>query len=206
MRFAFYSRRKGENVMKILKSLVLVLALSVAAYAQTEDLGMGAFANEKGPILVVVDAAMADLMIDSPYVMFVAYFAAKDHNQSYVIERKDVVMVYKGQEYHLPTVKELRENYRGGIHDVDFYRHLGKEGLIASWARFYNFYQRADFFPTLNLGSDLPVEQGSMSGFIGFRTKLYFKNPGFKKGDKLTIKVRDKKNPQVTGEVEVTID
>jgi len=89
---------------------------------------------------------------------------------------------------------------------VDFYRHLGKEGLIASWARFYNFSQRADFFPTLNLGSDLPVDRGSMSGFMGFRTKLYFKNPGFKKGDKLTIKVRDKKDPKQTGEVEVTIE
>jgi hypothetical protein len=192
--------------MKIHKSLVLVLALSVAAAAQTEDLGMGAFANEQGPILIVVDAAMADLMIDSPYVMFVAYMAAKDHNQSYIVDRNDVVMVYKGREYHLPTVKELRENYRGGIHDVDFYRHLGKEGLIASWARFYNFSQRADFFPTLSLGSDLPVERGSMSGFMGFRTKLYFKNPGFKKGDTLTIKVRDKKNLQITGEVEVKID
>ena len=191
--------------MKIVKSLVLTLALSVAAFAQTEDLGMGAFANEQGPILIAVDAAMADLMLDSPYVMFVAYLAAKDQNQSFVVDRNDVVMVYNGREYHLPTVKELRENYSRGIHDLDFYRHLGKEGLIASWARFYNFTLQADFFPTLNLNSPLPVERGSMSGFIGFTTKLYFKNPGFKKGDKLMIKVRDKKNPQLTGEVEVTI-
>jgi hypothetical protein len=190
--------------MKILKSLVLVLALSVAAYAQTEDLGMGAFANEQGPILIVVDAAMADLMIDSPYVMFVTYLAAKDHNQSIVVDRSDVVMVYNGREYRLPSVKELRENYRGGIHDLDFYRHLGKEGIVASWARFYNFTLGGDFFPTL--GGPLSVDRGSMSGVIGFRTKLYFKNPGFKKGDKLTIKVRDQKNPQLTGEVEVTIE
>jgi len=190
--------------MKVLGSLVLVLALSVAAYGQTEDLGLGAFADEHGPILIAVDAALVDLQINSPYVMFVAYFAAKSENQGIVISRDNVVMVYNGREYHLPTVKELRDNYLGGIHDLDFYRHLGKEGLIASWVRFYNFPQRADFFPTL--GGPLSVEEGSVYGFTGFRTKLYFKNPGFKKGDKLMIKVRDQKNPQLTGEVQVTIE
>jgi len=192
--------------MKIMKTLALVLAVSVAASAQTQNLGMGAFSDDQGPILIAVDAAMAGLMIDSPYVMFVAYLAAKDQNRSIVVDRSDVVMVYEGREYRLPTVKELRDNYRGGIHDLDFYRHLGKEGIIASWVRFYhfNFTQGADFFPTL--GGPLSLERGSMSGLIGFATKLYFKNPGFKKGDKLTIKVRDKKNTQLTGEVEVTIE
>ena len=49
------------------------------------------------------------------------------------------------------------------------------------------------------------MEEGSLLGYIGFSTKCYFKNPGFEKGDKLTIKVRDKNNPQITGEVEVTL-
>ncbi len=191
--------------MKLLKVLVLVLALSAAAYAQTEDLGLGAFANERGPVLIAIDAAMADLQLNSPYVLFIGYFAAKNQNQDIVIARNDVVMVYNGQEYHLPTVKELRDNYRGEIHDVDFYRHLGKEGIISSWIRFYNFPQRADFFPTLTLRAPLAVDEGSMYGFTGFRTKLYFKNPGFKKGDKIVFKVRDKKNPNLTGEVQVTL-
>jgi hypothetical protein len=191
--------------MKLLKVLVLVLALSAAAYAQTEDLGLGAFSNEHGPILIAIDAAMVDLQLNSPYVLFIGYFAAKNQNQDIVIARNDVVMVYNGQEYHLPTVKELRDSYRGEIHDIDFYRHLGKEGIISSWIRFYNFPQRADFFPTLTMRSPLAVDEGSMYGFTGFRTKLYFKNPGFKKGDKIVFKVRDKKNPNLTGEVQVTI-
>jgi hypothetical protein len=45
-----------------------------------------------------------------------------------------------------------------------------------------------------------------MTGFYGFMTPLYFKNPGFAKGDKLTIKVRDKKNAQLSGECEVVLD
>ncbi len=45
-----------------------------------------------------------------------------------------------------------------------------------------------------------------MVAFHGFMSPLYFKNPGFVKGDKLTIKVRDAKNPAVTGECEVVLD
>jgi hypothetical protein len=44
-----------------------------------------------------------------------------------------------------------------------------------------------------------------MTGSIGFRTKCYFKNPGFQPGDKLIIKVRDKKKPDIASEVEVTL-
>ncbi len=44
-----------------------------------------------------------------------------------------------------------------------------------------------------------------MMNRIGFRTKCYFKNPGFKKGDKLTIKVTAKNNPELTGQVDVVL-
>lgn len=192
--------------MKIFKSIALVLLLCAAAYGQTEDLGMGAFASERGPILLAVDAALVDFQLNSPYVMFVIYMAAKDQNKDIVVGRDTIVMVYQGKEYKMPTLKELRDNYRGEIHDVDFYRHLGKEGIIAAWVRFYNFPQRADFFPPLTMGGTLAVDQGSMYGFTGFRTKAYFKNPGFKKGDKVTFKVWDKKNPNTTGQVDVVID
>jgi len=106
----------------------------------------------------------------------------------------------------MPTVKELRAEYAGEIRDIGLYLHLGKEGVIASWARLYEFPERANFFPPLTLTSALPVDQGYMAGYYGFLTPLYFKNPGFAKGDRLTIKVRDKKNPQLTGECEVVLD
>ena len=192
--------------MKILNPVLLVLLLCAGAYAQTEDLGLGAFANERGPILLAVDAALVDLQINSPYVMFILYMAAKDQNQDIVVGRDTIVMVYGGKEYTMPTVKELRDNYRGQIRDIDFYRHLAKEGIISAWVRFYNFPQRADFFPPLQLGGTLAVDKGSMYGFTGFRTKVYFKNPGFKKGDKVTFKVWDKKDPKITGQVDVVLD
>jgi hypothetical protein len=194
--------------MKVVKSVFLLVLLCTAAYGQTQqtqDLGMGAFANERGAILVAVDAALVDFQINSPYVMFVMYMAAKNQSQDIVVSRDTIVMVYQGNEYKMPTYKELRENYKGEIHDCDFYRHLGKEGIVSSWVRFYNF-PRADFFPPLTVNATPAVDEASLYGFVGFRTKVYFKNPGFKKGDKVTFKVWDKKNPKVSGEVDVVLD
>ncbi len=193
--------------MKVFKSAFLALLLCAAvAYPQTKDLGMGAFENDRGPILLAVDAALADFQINAPYIMFVMYMASKDQNKDIVVGRNSIVMVYNGQEYKMPSVKELRDNYKGEIHDIDFYRHLGKEGIIATWARFYNFPQRDDFFPALTMRSGVAVDQGSMYSFTGFRTKLYFKNPGFKKGDKVTFKVWDIKDPKIVSEVDAVID
>jgi hypothetical protein len=196
--------------MKIIKVAAVVLLLCTVIYAQekpaTEDLGLGAFANERGPILLAVDAALVDFQLNSPYVMFVFYLASKNPSKDIVVSRDTITMVYQGQDYKMPTVKELRSNYKGEIHDIDFYRHLGKEGIIASWMRFYNFPQRADFFPALTMGGTLAVDEGSMYSFTGFRTKVYFKNPGFKKGDRVTFKVWDKKDPNIASQIDVVLD
>ncbi len=193
--------------MKIMRSILLVLFLCAAvAYPQTKDLGMGAFENDHGPILLAVDAALVDFQLNSPYVMFEMYMASMNHEKEIVVSRDTIVMVYNGQEYKMPSVKELRENYKGEIHDVDFYRHLGKEGIIATWARFYNFPGGGDFFPPLTMRSQPARDEGSMYSFTGFRSKLYFKNPGFKKGDKVTFKVWDKKDPNISSTVDVVID
>ncbi|HVP90469.1 MAG TPA: hypothetical protein VMS75_04545 [Terriglobales bacterium] len=191
--------------MKTLRIFLSLLILGGAAFAQTKDLGMGAFENEKGGIRLAVDAALVDENLNSPYVMFVVYMAAAKEGENVVVNRNGVVMVYNGQEYKMPSVSELRKEYKGEIHDVGLYRHLGKEGIIASWMRLYDFPRNGDFFPPLTLRSQVAVDEGSMMNFVGFRTKLYFKNPGFKKGDKLTIRVTAKNNPALTGEVEVVL-
>ncbi len=191
--------------MKPLRVALIVLALVAAAYPQTKDLGLSAFSNDSGAILMAVDAQLVGRAVNSPYAMFVLFMGVKDKTGSINVASKDVVMVYKGQEYHMPSLAELRSNYRGEIRDLNFYRRLGKEGLVASWVRFYDFPERANFFPPLTLRAPLPIDEGHMSAWYGFVTPLYFKNPGFAKGDKLTIKVRDAKNPDITGECEVVL-
>jgi len=192
--------------MKALKVALAVLVLATAAYPQTVDLGMGSFANESGPILMAVDAAMVNQAIGSPYAMFVLFVGIGDKKGSVSVAAKDIVMVYKGQEIHMPSLSDLRKSYGGGIRDLDLYARLGKEGLISSWVKFYDFPDSDNFFPPLALSSNLALTEGHMTAFRGFATPLYFKNPGFVKGDKLTIKVRDVKNPAVTGECEVVLD
>ncbi len=192
--------------MKLLRIALIVLVLSAAAYPQTENLGMGSFSNESGAILMTVDASLANRIVNSPYVMFYAFLGSKDHGQPITIAAKDVVMVYKGQEYPMPSLKELRAKYSGEIRDLDFYRRLGKEAVAGSWVRMYQFPENSNFFPTLTQAAELPADEGHMVGYWGFLTPLYFKNPGFAKGDTLTIKVRDKKNPQLAGECDVILD
>jgi len=191
--------------MKALKYAFLLVILCAAAYPQTQELGLGAFANEKGPILIAVDAAQVIANMKSPYSLFILYLAAKKESQDIVVGRNGVNLVYKGQEYKMPSIEEFRKNYSGVVRDADFYRRLSAAGLVSSWIKFFKFTARTDFFPAFRAGAPLPVDEASMTGYIGFATKCYFKNPGFEKGDKLTIKVRDKKNPEITGEVEVTL-
>jgi hypothetical protein len=192
--------------MKVLKVTLAVLVLMAAAYPQTKDLGMGAFSSEGNPILMAVDASLVNKSTGNPYAMFVLFMAAKDKNVQISVAAKDVVMVYKGEEYRMPSLSALRDSYNGVIRDLDFYRHLGKEGIISSWVRFYEFPEPANFFPPLTLRSNLAVTEGHMVAFNGFMTPIYFKNPGFAKGDKLTIKVRDVKDPKIVGECEVVLD
>ncbi len=192
--------------MKTLKiTFLLVILCAVLVYPRTQDLGNGAFANEKGPIMMAVDATQAIVDMKSPYSLFILYLAAKNQNKDIVVARNDVTMIYKGTEYKMPSVKELREKYAGEIKDVDYYSRLAAGGLVSSWIRIYDFTRRTDFFPAFRPGSTTPVDEGSMTGMIGFRTKCYFKNPGFQPGDKLIIRVRDKKKPEITSEVEVTL-
>jgi hypothetical protein len=197
---------RKENSMKLLRIALIALVLSAAAYPQTSDLGMGTFSSENGAILMTVDASLVNRIVNSPYVMFYAFLGSKDQGQAITVAAKDVVMVYKGQEYPMPSLKELRKNYAGEIRDLDFYRRLGKEAVAGSWVRMYQFPESSNFFPPLTQSAALPTSEGHMVGYWGFLTPLYFKNPGFAKGDTLTIKVRDKKNPQLAGECEVVLN
>jgi hypothetical protein len=171
----------------------------------TKDLGMGAFANTEGPILLAIDTSLAVRSLDNAYVMFYAYMASKDMNRNISVAAKDIVVFYKDRVLTMPTVKELRANYGGVIHDSDFYGKLGKEGINASWIKLYDFPRAPNFFPRLDLRSDLAADYGHMYGIRGFHTPLYLKNPGFAKGDKLVFVVRDVKNPNLTGECTVVL-
>jgi len=190
--------------MRFIRLALAVTFVFGAAYTQTIDLGQNLFFNNENEIVVCVDAALAVRKLDSPYVMFMVFMGSKSQG-SISVHRDDVVMVYKGQEYQMPTIEEWRKEYRGANHDFDLYQRLGKDTLALSQMRFWEYRWDYDFFPVLGRGS-LPSDQISMSGTLGARTKFYFKNPGFQKGDELVIKVKDHKNPEIIGYCAVVLD
>jgi len=190
-----------------MKPIRFVLAITIVlgvAQAQTVDLGQNVFFNNEGQIVLCIDAALAVRKLDSPYVMFMVFMGSKSQG-SISVHRDDVVMVYKGQEYQMPSLEEWRKEYRGANNDADLYQRLGKDSLALSQMRHFNYPWDYDFFPVLGKGS-LPSDQISMSGNLGARTKFYFRNPGFQKGDELVIKVKDHKNPEIIGFCGVVLD
>ena len=192
--------------MKILKSSLLllgVLALAATVSAQTTELGQNVFTSSQGEIVLTIDAALAVRRLDSPYVMFMAFMVT--HGPKNIsVDRDDVTMTYNGQEYKMPSLKEWRTQYKSGLGDMTLYGRLGKETLVLSQLANYQFPSDQDFFPVLGRGP-LPIDRGSMASQVGFRTKLYFKNPGFKAGDQITISVIDKDDPEIVGSCAVIL-
>ncbi len=190
--------------MKVLRFGFLFLFVAATAAPQTLDLGQGIFYNGEGAILIAVDAGVAIRKIDSPYVMFRAFMAVAG-GESVAVNRADVTMIHKDVEYGMPAYKDFQKAYSARRNDLNLYQNLGKESLALSPMRNFQFPETADFFPVFGQGGPSLTNEGSMAGTIGFKTTLYFKNPGFQKGDTLVIKVTGKKRPDLTGAVAVVL-
>ncbi len=217
--------------MKIIKFISLaLLALTSLAVTQTIEIAKSVFYNEEGAILLAIDACLAVKKIDSPYVPFIA-FLATGGNQRITVNRTNVVMIYQGKEYRMPSFKEWRAKYHAAEQDRDIYDSLNQEWFTRSQMKKYRFAWEQDFFPLRDsrplaspsypstpspteprvmktLGDyfnnaqghgSLPTEQGTLEGIVGFKTRLYFENPGFKAGDQLVIMACDTKNPELKG-------
>jgi len=185
--------------MKIMRLTVFMALLCLFLTAQTQDLGQKVYYNDEGPINIAVDAAVASRLIDSPYVMFWLYMGA-DENVSAQVNRENVILVFNNQEYAMASFDELRDNYDQDRRDLNIYARQGKQSLVTSYLRFYTFQWDLDFCPA-RFENVTRVDEGGFSSTVGFATKAYFKNPGFKTGDQIAIKVFDKKNREIWGAV-----
>ena len=189
--------------MKYIRALILLVVTASLLPAQTLDMGQNVFFNEEGVINMAVDASVASRTLDGTYVMFVLYVIA-DEGAYASIDRKDVVMFHNDKMYTMPSIEEFRKNYSFDRRDMNMYNRLGKESLIQSEMRFYRFQWSHDFFPARGQRAII-TDRGDMSSQLGFTTKVYFKNPGFKTGDNIIIKVTDRKNSEVWGAVTVVL-
>lgn len=190
--------------MSIPLFVLLTLAGAIWPAAQTQDLGQGIFYSDQGAIVMAVDAYVANQKLDKPYVMFMVYMGTSG-DANIRVTRDDVSMIYNGKEYKMPTVQELSAGYRGQQNDWELDRRAGKESLILSRMRYWRYQTGTDFFP-LPSKSILGVSEGSLASNLGFKTRFYFKNPGFKKGDEIIILVRDHSNPELEGSCAVKFE
>jgi hypothetical protein len=190
--------------MNIAASALVCVWAAILSPVQTQDMGQGVFFSDQGAVIMAVDAVVANRKLDKPYVMFMVYMGASG-NASVTVRREDVTMIHNGQEYKMPTVKEFNSSYNGGQNDWTLYERSGKESLILSRMRYWRYQSGTDFFPLLSRNI-MAVGEGSMAGDLGFRTRLYFKNPGFKRGDEIVIQVRDHSNPEVSGSCAVKFE
>ena len=191
--------------MKAIRLGLLFLTVALFLSAQTVHLGQHVYFNDEGAIDIAADASLAVQRLDQNYVPFVLFMGmALDQNYVAAIPRENVVLIYKDQEYQLPSLSDFRKEYRRDGADARLYEKFfaGAESLVGSKLRHYRFRLQNQFFPSRSSGA-IATNEGSVSGTIGFVTFAYFKNPGFQMGDQVTIKVVDKKNPEIWGSVDV---
>ncbi len=189
--------------MKKWMTFLLVLCIALTLSAKNEYIGQNAYHNDGGQINIAADAVLVIRDLKSPYTPFYLFFGA-DKDVEATISRDSVILVHNGQEHKMPSLAELRSNYNRDNRDLGTYLRMGKQALITSKLRGYDFQDNVDFFPG-RTESMIHTQEGSISSNIGFFTRVYFKNPGFEEGDIITIKVRDKDDPSISGSIEIIL-
>lgn len=189
--------------MKKWMTFLLVLCIALTLSAKNEYIGQNAYHNDGGQINIAADAVLVIRDLKSPYTPFYLFFGA-DKDVEATISRDSITLVHNGQEHKMPSLAELRSNYNRDNRDLGTYLRMGKQALITSKLRGYDFQENVDFFPG-RTESMIHTQEGSISSNIGFFTRVYFKNPGFEEGDIITIKVRDKDDPSISGSIEIIL-
>lgn len=184
--------------MKKSSLILLTLVLAISLLAQTEYLGDGVFVNHEDKINVMVDTGMAAKYIDEDYVMFMV-FMLMDKDMSANVDRKSVFIIYKGENLYMPEIKEFRENYTGDVRDRRMFQQT-IQGDNYSTSQFGGFRVNwsHDFFPARN-ENKTPAERMTLSSSYVSKSKVYFKNPGFKAGDSVRLIVRGSENAAIIG-------
>ncbi len=189
--------------MKKWMTFLLVPCIALTLSAKNEYIGQNAYHNDGGQINIAADAVLVIRDLKSPYTPFYLFFGA-DKDVEATISRDSVILVHNGQEHKMPSLAELRSNYNRDNRDLGTYLRMGKQALITSKLRGYDFQENVDFFPG-RTESMIHTQEGSISSNIGFFTRVYFKNPGFEEGDIITIKVSDKDDPSISGSIEIIL-
>ncbi len=185
--------------MKKYHLVLLILVLAVSLSAQTKYLGDGVYVNTEKEIDILVDTGMAAKYIEEDYIMFMVGMLMEKNNTA-TIDRKSLYVVFNDQEIFMPDIKDFRENYRSDTRDLRMFRQtIQTDQYLSSQFAGFRINWAHDFFPARN-ENKIPSDKMTISSTYISKTKLYIKNPGFKAGDMVTIKVHDIDKPEITSE------
>lgn len=188
--------------MKKFTALLFLSCVVILWPAQNNEVGWKVFSNDEGAINLIVDASVASRCLDSAYIMFVLYMGT-DKNMKATVHRDDVFLVYQQKEYRMPSLEEWRANYTHDNRDSSIYFKF-KSAIFRNILHHYRFRRTYNFFPSGNQASRV-YHEAEMDADLAVTTYAYFKNPGFKKGDTVVVKVRDKKDPEMRGATTVIL-
>jgi len=188
-----------EGKMRLVRIVLYLGVVCLFLLPQTEELGENVYYNGEGIINLAVDATVAVYDLDKAYVPFILFMGAAAKSKA-KIHRYGITLIHKENEYKMPDIQEFRRNYRGESRDMKIYSQFGKTNLVSPKMHHLRFQKAYDFFPQ-RTESTMLIDEMEITGLIGFATWTYFKNPGFKVGDSVVIKVVDKENPNVWGSV-----
>ncbi|MCK7518515.1 MAG: hypothetical protein MZV64_12745 [Ignavibacteriales bacterium] len=185
---------------------LVILVLAGLAYPQTVDHGLGAFSNESGAILMAVDAALVNRDVKEPvrHVLRLPGLQGPEPRRQGRGQGRGHGLQGAGIPHAVPVRAPGQVPWRDPGHELLPQAGQGGDHLLLGAP--LRLPRAVELLPPLTLNSPLAVREAYMLGQNGFMTPLYFKNPGFAKGDRLTIKVRDAKNPALTGECDVVLD
>lgn len=187
-----------------MKRIVMLLALAglvLPALAGTRHLGNFSFIDTDGPFRIAVNASVAAKHLDREYLPFVMYIGM-DAGLRATVMRDEVSLIYGDQEISLPTLGEFRKAYNKDIQDMVLLSHES-EHIFPSEMSNFEFQKHVDLFPARNQ-TIVVSDEFTVNSKTGCRTKLYFKNPGIKKGDTATIRIRVKDRPDLTSNIDIT--
>jgi len=188
--------------MKKILILIIILITANFGFTQTRNLGMKSFINTDGEIKIAVKAFVSTkYLAEKAYLPFAIFVGCKSKVRA-TIERNDVVMVFKGKEYYMPTIKDFRKEYKDDRADLK-YLTLTPQNIFPSEMGIYTYQKDVTFFPPRGAKKLFFTNKASINFRTGLASIVYFKNPGVKVGDEVIIKVSDHEDKTITGEITI---
>jgi hypothetical protein len=171
--------------MLLLTGLALAVAIPAAAPAATsESFAYATYKEERGRLIVLVDALPASFRDDSPYVPIPVAIGLQTYGATVTVSPETFTLVDQaGSSYPAASYREVAEDYDPLLFDV---------GLVAGrpiTAQQFVLSRRlpASFYPSLGTAARIP--EVHLDAYTWFRDVIYFPRPDAGLGGVLTLRL-----------------